>query len=254
MLKYFSVLLLGIAGALAFLYFRAGVPSIYREAERRARTAHFYDNPQKPLNQIQVVGVYFVPRDRNNSQMSNWQEVLEKSLEELQRFHELQLQNSSSLTYKIYSSPIIGREKGRFYDTDDTNRGNPEALRRAATEIEERLLTPVGDLWDKSFASLQTPSTTYRVLVILYEGVGASGAVGEPAALISRQYFTKSEYQTIGSSILAHEFYHTLGLPDDYEIPTAVPASSDIMGMSIGRFRPLNKTYLSRETLSHLGL
>ena len=69
--------------------------------------------------------------------------------------------------------------------------------------------------------------------------------------LLNRE-FLAGIHGSFGGSILAHEFYHTIGIPDSYIPPKAVPTSQDIMGL--GRFKPLNKTYLSHESLKELGL
>ena len=90
----------------------------------------------------------------------------------------------------------------------------------------------------------------YCVIVIIYEGIGASGS--ENVALLSRIFLTDSQYSATAATLLAHEFYHTLGLPDAYDIITAVPFSQDIMGL--GRFKPIEKTYLDKDNLIQLGL
>ena len=259
MWKYFALLLIGLASALSFLYFRVGVPKIYREPALATTPLHFYDNPQKPISRINVTAVYFVPSDKQTEQIDNWRELLEENLSKLQKFHELQFQGYSRLTYKIYEQPIIGEKESIFYDTDNTNKGNPEALRTTAAEIEKRLLSAGGDLWNDKFSS-QLPEADYQPLIILYEGVGASGAVGEPAVLISRRYFTELEYQQENTTTLAHEFYHTLGIPDGYQekiqegygLQIEKLTTSDIMGL--GRQGPLERTYLGRQTLQRFGL
>lgn len=235
------------------------MPIIYHDNQFSPRTLYFFDNPQKPINQINIVAVYFVPRDRQKDQINNWRDILEKNLSSLQKFHELQFQGHSNLSYSIYDSPITGEQDGKFYDTDDTNKGNPEALRQVAAEVERRLLTADGDLKNEKFNN-QILKSDYQTLIILYEGVGASGAVGEPAALISRKYFSQTDDEYSGTTTMAHEFYHTLGIPDGYKeevlenygLLVEKLTTQDIMGS--GRTISLDKTYLSRETLQHFGL
>lgn len=259
MLKYFTLLLVGIAGALVILYFKIGVPQIYREDIKNTRALHLYDNPKQSINEIHLTGIYFVPQDRQNNQLESWQEDLRSSLAELKQFHDLQFQGYSDLTIDIYPNPIIGRQDSIYYDTDNTNQGNPQALRNVSVEIQERVFSPEGDYWNSDDKKIVQPNA-YRTVLILYEGVGASGAIGEPTALISSYYFKNENTRNKGNVFLAHEFYHTLGLPEGYavrKIQTPYAAeiesltSSDIMGA--GRHQTLDKTYIDRQTLTHMG-
>jgi M6 family metalloprotease-like protein len=103
---------------------------------------------------------------------------------------------------------------------------------------------------------------------ILYEGVGSTATIIKkddksnnlallsegslPAFLASNYYLTGESYQDYGKTIFAHEFGHTLGLPDSYDLVSNIPSSDDIMGS--GRYRPLSITYLSLEAKEKLGL
>ena len=239
MIKYIFGTLVAIVGALMAMYFLVGVHPIYREAAKPPLDAHMYNDTSQSIADISLLAVYFVPRNRQNNVLSNWKEVLEKNIQKLKEFHSLQLQGRSSLTYTIYPEPIIGDKEGIVYDTDITQHGNPEALKSITFELETR-----------GFVSTEGSGTPYSVLLIMYEGVGASG--GDTTALISRTFLVAPEYREFGASILAHEFYHTLGIPDGFDLTTAISTTSDIMGL--GRFRPIEKTYLNKATLTALGL
>ena len=86
--------------------------------------------------------------------------------------------------------------------------------------------------------------------MVMYEGVGASG--GGDIALVSRVFLSDPAYQTYGNTFWVHEFYHTLGLLDGYDIETGISTTEDIMGL--GRFQTLSHTYLSAASLAQLGL
>lgn len=247
MTKYLILTLTLIGSTLLYMYFWIGVPNIYQESPSPLTKLHIYRNPDVSIAKIDILAFYFVPKNRVESTLENWQEILEKNLKKLREFHSLQVQGGSRLVYKIYPEPIIGREDSRVYDTDITQHGNPEGLRRVARELEQRVFEKGGDRYEESF--VKTDSDSYRVWMVMYEGVGASGS--DNVAFVSSKFLVGEEYNDVASSLFSHEFYHTLGLPDGYDIDTGIPVTQDLMGF--GRNKPLEKTYLDREFLKGLG-
>lgn len=253
MIRYIISVLILIVASLGVMYFWVGVPRVYEGTRLTPPQLHMYNDESRPIEEISVLVFYFVPRNRLERKIENWKDLLEKNLEELKVFHELQFQNFSHLTYTIYPVPVIGLKEGIEYDTNVTQHGNPEALKRITSELEERILNPQGDLYRRPFIPQGYDPTNldpYQPLLILYEGVGALG--GDNAALVSSTYLADERFNTYGASFLAHEFYHTLGVPDGYDISTAIATEADIMGL--GRFKALERTYLGRQTLRFLGI
>lgn len=280
MLWYLFVAFLGIAGALASLFLWVGTPRLHEYTDVSVVRPHIFKNPERGVDRIRIAAVYFVPRDKRGSVGAGWRSILEENLKTLEIFHALQLRGRSVVTFAIYPEPVFGRAEQLAYDTNDTNRGNPRALLAISEELDKRVFSPNGDLYLPDFWKKE--AGTYPVLFILYEGVGAIGGViaeskyesasdiaaelGLPESvvfpvdvkgvdgffLLSRTFLADPHYRAFGASLLAHEFYHTLGIPDEYEPDTEKPTSSDIMGL--GRFRPIEKTYIQRETLRAVGL
>jgi hypothetical protein len=122
------------------------------------------------------------------------------------------------------------------YDSNTTDRGNPHALVAIADELGIK----------------GTPSSNaYEVTYIIYDGVGASGMLH--AALLNKRFLIDPAYADIRESLVAHEFYHTLGIPDGYDQATGTSTTADLMGL--GRLaRPLPDNFLEHDTLAHLGL
>lgn len=236
MFKYLVIVLILIFSALGWMYFNLGVPQIHSQAPLPLKIPHLYGNQDRFIEKIQVAAFYFVPQNKTKQIDEDWKKVMEAGLTELQKFHFLQLQGLSDIIYKIYPEPIIGFENNLVYDTEITQHGNPSALINISEELEGRKF-------------ITRPDGAYPVTFIMYEGVGAAGAEG--FFLVNRE-FLAGIHGSFGNSILAHEFYHTLGAPDAYEISDTIPVSADIMGF--GRAKPLDKTYLSKETLENFGL
>ncbi len=248
MVRYLATVLVLIFGAISAMYFWIGEPRIYKENPPEIKTSHFYRDPKRTLGEIEIFAFYFIPQNKIKAQISNWRELLEGNLKKLQEFHSVQFQERSKITYEIHPEAITGLRENLFYDTDVTQHGNPEGLRRVAEEIEMRALRPEGDQFWQDFA--KDEPGVYKVMLIMYEGVGAAGS--ENVAFVSSRFLSDPQYRTISASIMAHEFYHTLGIPDGYELESAIPTSQDLMGL--GRLRPIEKTYISRETLKRMGL
>ncbi len=245
--KLLLFILLVISATLAVIYIAAGSPQLPSETLPEGGPLHYYHNGEVPIEKIHALVLYFVPKNKTASAIPDWREILEPPIKALQRFHAFQFQGRSLLTYNIYPRPVIGRQDNMFYDTEITQHGNPEALRRTAQELEERMMKPGGDLYNPYWAI--TEPGVYRVTIVMYEGVGASG--GGNTAFVSRIFFSDPRWRDIAATTLAHEFYHTLGIPDAYELEEGIATSQDIMGL--GRTRPLEKTYLERNTLYQLG-
>lgn len=286
MVKYIAIVLVLIFATLMFMYVSVNSPWVYREAISFPINPHIYDNPDRSIKNIKIAVFYFVPQDRVILQLIDWKEILEDRIKKLVAFHSLELHNTSLIRYAIYPEPVIGLKEGIVYDTDVTKHGNPQALVHVAEEIDSRVFNHTGDLYREDFP--MTQKEEYSVLLILYEGVGASGAIIhdgkwglaseipqkfvspesiiypvkleaiDSLLLLNRDYITKTQNSDTGTTILAHEFYHTLGIPDGYEageentMSADISLSNDIMG--IGRTRPIDKVYISNEVLKKLGL
>ena len=260
MVKYLIGLLIVVFGALAVINFWIGVPRVYQELFPQAiKQAHMYKDPRRPVDEIRIAAFYFVPQNRTDGMLEAWGKVLKENLQELQKFHAIQFQGYSRVTLDIYPQEIVGDKANSLYDTDDTRNGNPQALRSIAFELHKRVFDPAGDLYRPDFVSQESLAGyreanmvggVYPVIYIMYEGVGAAGS--ENVALLSRTFLSRPEYADYGVTLFAHEFYHTLGIPDAYEFDTAIATSTDIMGL--GRFRSIEKTFLDSKIKKALGL
>lgn len=203
------------------------------------KNAHFYKSPAKSVAKIKLKVFYVVPTDKVNSIYGNFYLMTEKALKDIVRFHRFQFRQSSVLQYDIYPEPFFMKENSIFYNTENTNHGNPEGLRNIIPEIEET---------QKDF--LKHKPDEFLIIGVIYEGVGASGAEG--AFLLSRIFLSEEQYQPIASTLLYHEFGHSLGLPDQYDLKTGAPYSNDIMGG--GREKPIETSYIDKELLKELGV
>lgn len=282
MFKYLIITIAIIFGALFSMNFWIATPKIFRGSLPEAGIPHLYKNPDKNIDKIKIFVFYFVPQDKKQKIIvEGWQEIIEKNLKILQKFHSLQFQGRSKIVYKIYPKAVVGLRDSLDYDTAVTQYGNPRALISISEELEKRVFKKDGDLFLSDFFGIS--SDEYPVTGILYEGVGSiGGTIHESDSsknrkdiekefgllgsvifdvdvdltqgffLLSRLFLTDQQYADFGATLFAHEFYHTLGIPDAYEnFPKDKPVSQDIMGL--GRERPINKTYISRSTLKDLG-
>lgn len=241
---------------------------------------HFYKDPTRPIETIRLKLVYAVPKNKIADLYADWRSRLEETLDEVVRFHHLQFRGLSKIVYDIFPEPVILENDNIFYDTERTDFGNPKALIAVSEEIEKRLFQSGGDLTREDFR--EAGEGEYPVLGLLYEGVGAAGGViyeselespreiaarlGIPESVVyvvritsvdgffilNRKFLSQAPERKRGSTLLYHEFAHTLGLPDEYDIESDVPSTNDIMGA--GRKKSIEVTYLERDTLRELGV
>lgn len=241
---------------------------------------HRYNDPAVSLGSVVVRLVYAIPKNKQDDLDPAWQGKLQQIMQEVSRFHELEFRGASHFAYRIYPEPVILEGDSTSYDTNKTDRGNPFGLVHVSEELERRVFTPGGDQYQADFAT--TKPGEYRVLGIVYEGVGGSGgiiydtklktpadiaaALNVPASIIyevqvgsadgffllNRRILTDAEYQTYRSSLLYHELAHTFGLADRFDPASDTPATDDLMGA--GRYEPLTSGYLDYETLHAMGL
>jgi hypothetical protein len=280
MLKYIALTLFIIASILAWMVYGIGTSKIYSETLEVRVSPHVYQNKNHTIKDINVFAFYFVPKDKIESSYAGWHDAIKKELGALEDFHSLQFQNKSSIHTSIYPQPILGLQESVVYDTEVTKNGNPKALINVSEEIQDRIFSPNGDLYNLEMSE-KANEDTYSALFILYEGVGASGGIvhesdlkttdeiakelGIPESVIFivdvkfadglfllNRDFLSGIPGIFGETLLAHEFYHVIGVPDSYKTPDGNPTTQDVMGS--GRFKPLDRTYLSKDTLGKLGI
>lgn len=270
MLKYIFIVLVFIVAVLLWMFFGIGVSNVSVSDIPEQLVVHTYDepgvafdNPTRSIENVHIYAVYFTPSDTKGSMhtdqgsISKQRPALEDALLQLTRFHELQLQNRSHLTYSIYPKAVIGRYGMAVYETPRENVAGFEAfasisetLASVAEEIEERVFLESGDLYNPSFFQ-KTEDNVYSVMLILYEGddsITKQGAAADTfynhspekdkefavftglPELASRTatveavdsgMIVNTSFLTdsllYGVTIFAHEFYHTFNVPDGYD-------------------------------------
>jgi len=283
MLKYLILILLLIFAALGWMYVDARAPAVYSENFSASCDPHLASDADRSIKTVQLFVFYFVPKNRTEALDGDWQKILQANLDALKNFHNLQLRQCSRLIYKIYPQPVIGFKDNIEYNTEITQGGNPMALINVSEELENRVFKNTGDLFFPGFA--EKTAGAYPVMAVMYEDVGAIGGFihegeeGKVAAIAEQWGLPKEKIVAVNvesvdgfflisksllwgdfaptkQSIFAHEFYHTLGIFNGYyelsETGRVMAVSEDVMGL--GRFKPLDISYLDNGILKNLGL
>lgn len=254
-MKYLVSLFLFLILSLLTLTLFVGVEKTQEKPKLSLSKPHLYKDKKTSLEEINITVFYFIPKDSISSKNEMWKEVAEKKLKELQEFHNIQFENKSKITYDFFDKEIIGESFKKEYETFFGGE-DQDALLPIKKEITRRVLTEEGDLYVKKERS----DSIRQVYFVIFEGKGAAG--NDTFALLGREYLTEKIYSDTGTTFLAHEFYHTLGILDNYktaeyvfndgkQIPVSIITSKDIMGqVNI----PLVNTYIDRETLRNMGI
>jgi hypothetical protein len=226
-----AVLIAAVAG---FWYKKS--PSL-QSAKVGVLKPHAYNDPKTDLSLIDLKVLYVVPK--NTKPALDWQKDINVVLSDVVEFHKIQFHFSSDIKPEIYPTPVILEHDDTYYDTQNTNFGNPEGLKNIVPELERNY---------PQF--LKASDNDFLAVAIIYEGVGAAGADGY--MILSRTYLTKDEYRANRGALFYHEFAHTFGVPDRYDLTNNDPYSGDVMGS--GRYKPLDTNYLGRDIIFSLGL
>jgi hypothetical protein len=238
----------GIALGVWLIYAQVGASAVASGGKLPPVAPHYYERPQQSIANLDLLVIYFVPKDKKPAPKPAWQEAISQAVAGLHAFHTLQLQGSSAIVSYVSQEPVRGASSTIEYDTNRTDDGNPAGLRSISRELAARLTT--GDLHEM----LDRFNGSMPIIYVVYQGVGASGMEG--AALLNIRFLTDPQYATYGTSLFTHEFYHTVGVPDGYAIGNDLhsdyPTTGDLMGL--GRRRPLERNYLQQETLAGLGI
>jgi len=243
--------------ALVWVTLYAGISRVEPTEKLESKIPHIYEKEDMPIDKISILVYYFIPKDRLDDSINNWKAVTDPHLQDLLKFHEVQFFGTSKISYDFFPQPIVGEKTGAEYETNISEHYGSGEMSSIIEEMTKRVLSEGGDYYDPKDTSGERGR---RVYLVVFEGEGAAGS-GD-FGLISRSYLTLSAYQTFSSTFLAHEFYHTLGLPDNYDESSYVFGDSQQVSMLnltskdiMGYVRvPIESTYIERETLQKMGL
>ena len=235
-----------------------GVEKINTRPILKTTHPHLYGNDTVPIDIISLTVFYFVPKDAVAKKQDNWKEITEEHLKKLLAFHDIQFEKTSTINYTFFPEIIVGDKTTEQYESLFKRDDDHDALIPVKEEISRRVLDTTGDL----HAKLENnPNLSARkVYLVVFEGNGGAG--NDTFALVSRSYLTDPLYKENGTTFLAHEFYHTLGLLDNYttsivsysekeQKTISLVTNKDIMGQVNV---PLSHTYIDPETLRKMGL
>ena len=235
-----------------------GVTTVLEKPTILTSSPHLYNNPNIMIDRINLVVLYFVPKDKIPFTENNWQDPISIHIKKLQEFHDIQFQGKSKIDVLYYPTIVTGDKTADEYESI-LDHENKDSLTSIKEELKGRIFNKDGNLRDISDVET-TDKNTYRIYLIVFEGSGGLG--NGNYALISRAYLTQKPYMEYGSTFLAHEFYHTLGLNDNYQKSTYVYEDNQEKTVSLltkwdimGRVTlPLNASYIDAESLKDMGL
>ena len=252
---------------------------------------HVFGNSAISLEKIRVKVVYFIPQDPDydkdfGEDMPNlsayervWREpdfdeitrhLQQTVFSQIETFHAREFDSRSSLVFDIHPTPVHGLRDGDFYGGQFLLIENPMPLQALELELNERLFSGSGDLFDARFA--QVEEDEYTVTLIVYvaslpvvriagEEQLVSGIVGEfgpPALIFSPVVDPLFKYSAFSNSasIIYHELLHAMGVPEQYDLLASdALRQRDTRGDVFGRGteQPLLNTYVGQDIKQQMG-
>lgn len=216
--------------------------------------AHYYNNPGKPIDNIFVTIVYFVPKGVQPD--SNWQEGLKRNILAIKSFYERELSNKVVINFKVHPEYILGSKDYNLAipnTSPDYEQGCNSVLNSAMSEIRPKVkVSSSGDLnlWAVVFESLNCSIAPDNNLLV-------------PGYVIDQAFEpSTSQMPSINGVLMGHEFGHLLGIPDSFNTPEDYIHNNvkepfcDILShcQGDGKARSLDQSFLSDKNKKALGI
>lgn len=216
--------------------------------------AYYYNNPGKPIDNIFITIVYFIPKGVQPD--NNWQEGLKRNILAVKSFYERELSNKVVINYNVHPEYILASNDYNLAipnTSPDYEQGCSSALNSAMSEIKPKIKISSGgdlNLWAVVFESLNCSIAPDNNLLV-------------PGYVVDHAFEPDTPQMPSGNGLLlGHEFGHLLGIPDSYNRPEDYIHNNvkepfcDIIShcQGDGKFRSLDQSFLSDKNKKALGV
>lgn len=228
---------------------------------------HFYDNLQRSLENVHLVGVYVVPKGEEDVARSNWKEEMHGILADVTNFYRRSFRWRNNLRYTI-AALVPGSKKFDQYTSEwdiyneVVNRVfvpwgdlyRPEVISRLPNEVQFPLINVVGDRTRINSINLGFNKAFGSVWAFINDNPTPSEKVNYANVLVQRKIS------------FAHELGHLFGIVHPWEDPTLSRSPETEYGGVEGNLMgyknihygqtppPLDRLYLIREQLEKMGV
>lgn len=214
---------------------------------------YLYDNEEVSINQVFIRGYYFVPKDRGDFIINNWQKVFSRSLENVSAFFEFQFVDNMIMDFEIYPEIIYSDQTADYFEdlikqdySEEIKQPHSQSLtlEEINSEVQEKInIKEKKDSYLINLFFLSLDKNENNMPGFNDEGNNC---------LVMADVFSEKEMINFHESIIAHEIVHSLGVPDFYSYTDDRIESYDLMGN--GYFRRLENNYLDDEIKRKMSL
>jgi len=221
---------------------------------------HLYDNQEVSINQVLIRAYYFVPEDKGDFIMNDWQQLFSRSLENVSAFYQLQFAYNMEMDFEIYPEIIYSEQTADYFESLIKQDYSEElkqphspslTLKEIVDELQEKidLEEKQGDFYliNLFFLNLGRNSIEVKEEKEIY---GLNDEKNN--CLVIANAFSNEEIRSFYESIVAHEISHGLGVPEAYLYSSDKVDSYGLMG--VGFTRRLENNYLDDEIKKEMGL
>lgn len=227
------------------------------EAEKPVKETvklHLYDNEEVSISQVFIRAYYFVPKDRGDFIINDWQKVFSRSLENISAFFEFQFVDNMIMDFEVYPEIIYSNRTADYFEdlikqdySEEIKQSHSKSLtlEEISGELQEKIniQKKQGDFYLVNLFFLSLDKNENNIPGFSDEGNNC---------LVMADVFSEEEIISFHESIIAHEIVHSLGVPDFYSYTSDQIESYDLMGN--GYFRRLESNYLDDEIKRKMGL
>ena len=219
---------------------------------------HLYDDEQVAINHVLIKAYYFVPQDRGNFIINDWQKVFSHSLAKISIFYELQFANNMAMDFEVYPEIIHSDQPVGYFENlikqdylIETAQAHAESL--TLKEIVDEVQGKVNMKKENNFYVINLFFLTLGNNYLQAENGRIFGLNDEKNnCLVVADAWADEELRDFYQSITAHEITHSLGVPDFYSYTDDQIESYGLMGA--GFTRKLENNYLDQEIKKQMGL
>ncbi len=227
---------------------------------------HLYNNEQVSVNKVLIRLYYYVPQDKENIIIDDWQKIFANSMLKIKEFFQLQFAYNMGLDYEIYPEIIYSdHDLNYFIDLLKEDYEKELAGPYTGSVLVEEIINNIRNkiAMDNEWDLLIKEIDDYYIINLFVLASDVTTLEGynrqvpglndeENNSVVMSYIFTNDEFKDFHESIICHEVGHDLGIAEFYSFYDNKISSYGVMGGGVTRI--LQNNYLDNQIKEKMGL